>query len=113
MIGQKERDEIESSQFAANAVEPHTTQSGFFFFDVGDIPSPLAGAHLYVTGVNDAKGHELMYFEIPMEVGASWRVFLAAMDAFPEPQYPHRTIIIRYVEHLADTSVAASTHSSP
>lgn len=67
VIGQKERDEIESSQFAARAVEPHTTQSGFFFFDVGDIPSPLAGAHLYVTGVNDAQGHELMYFEIPME----------------------------------------------
>ncbi|HWY04669.1 MAG TPA: hypothetical protein VNX60_13420 [Candidatus Acidoferrum sp.] len=63
----KERDEIESSQFAAKAVEPHGTQSGFFFFDVGDIPSPLAGAHIYVTGVNDAKGKELMYFEIPMQ----------------------------------------------
>jgi hypothetical protein len=66
-VSQKERDEIESSQFAARAVEPHTTQSGFFFFDVGDIPSPLAGAHIYVTGVNDAKGTELMYFEIAME----------------------------------------------
>jgi nicotinamidase-related amidase len=65
-ISQKERDEIESSQFVAKAVEPHTTQSGFFFFDVGDIPSPLAGAHIYVTGVDDAKGTELMYFEIPM-----------------------------------------------
>jgi hypothetical protein len=66
-VSQKERDEIESSQFAARAVEPHTTQSGFFFFDVGDIPSPLAGAHVYITGVNDAKGTELMYFEIAME----------------------------------------------
>jgi hypothetical protein len=66
-IGQKERDEIESSQFAAKAVEPHTTQSGFLFFDVEDIAAPLAGAHIYVTGVNDAKGTELMYFEIPME----------------------------------------------
>ncbi|MGB2602101.1 MAG: hypothetical protein WBC78_00810, partial [Candidatus Sulfotelmatobacter sp.] len=28
-ISQKERDEIESSQFAAKAVEPHSTQSGF------------------------------------------------------------------------------------
>jgi hypothetical protein len=65
-ITQKERDEIESSQFAAKAVEPHTTQSGFFFFDVEDIPAPLAGARIFVSGVNDAKGTELMYFEIPM-----------------------------------------------
>jgi nicotinamidase-related amidase len=66
-ISQKERDEIESSQFAAKAVEPHTTQSGFFFFDVEDITTPLAGAHIFVTGVDDAKGTELMYFEIPLE----------------------------------------------
>jgi hypothetical protein len=66
-ISKKEMDEIESAQFAAKAVEPHTTQSGFLFFDVGGISAPLAGAHLYVTGVNDAKGSELMYFEIPME----------------------------------------------
>jgi hypothetical protein len=65
-ISQKQRDEIESSRFAARAVEPHTTQSGFLFFDVEDIPSPLAGARIYVSGVNDAKGTELMYFEIPM-----------------------------------------------
>jgi nicotinamidase-related amidase len=66
-ISQKERDEIESSQFAAKAVEPHTTQSGFFFFDVEDISKPLAGARIFLTGVDDAKGTELMYFEIPME----------------------------------------------
>lgn len=66
-LSQKERDEIDSSQFAARAVEPHATQSGFVFFDVGDIPAPLAGAHIYVTGINDARGTELMYFEIPME----------------------------------------------
>jgi hypothetical protein len=60
-------DEIESSQFAARAVEPHTTQSGFLFFDIGDLTAPLAGAHIYVSGVNDAKGIELMYFEIALE----------------------------------------------
>lgn len=65
-ITQKERDEVESSQFAAKAVEPHATQSGFFFFDVQGINEPLAGAHIYVTGVDDAKGTELMYFEIVM-----------------------------------------------
>jgi hypothetical protein len=66
-VSQKEKDEVESSQFAARAVEPHSTQSGFFFFDIEDIPAPLAGAHIYVTGVDDAKGTELMYFEIPMD----------------------------------------------
>jgi hypothetical protein len=34
---------------------------------VEDISAPLAGAHIYVTGVNDAKGTELMYFEVPLE----------------------------------------------
>lgn len=66
-ITSKQMDEIESAQFAAKAVEPHTTQSGFLFFDVGDVTAPLAGAHLYVTGINDASGKELMYFELPLE----------------------------------------------
>jgi hypothetical protein len=65
-LSQKERDEIETSQFVAKAVEPHTTQSGFLFFDVEDVNAPLEGSRLFVTGVNDAKGTELMYFEIPL-----------------------------------------------
>ncbi len=63
-ISKKEMDEIESSQFAAKAVEPHTTQSGFLFFDVGGIDSVLQGANIDITGVADAKGTELLYFEI-------------------------------------------------
>jgi hypothetical protein len=66
-ISQKEMDEIESSQFAAKAVEPHGTQSGFLFFDVGGISSPLPGANIDITGVADAKGSELMYFEISVD----------------------------------------------
>jgi hypothetical protein len=66
-ITQKERAEVESSQFAARAVEPHNTQSGFLFFDVEGITAPLAGAHINITGVNDAKGAELFYFDIPMD----------------------------------------------
>jgi hypothetical protein len=66
-VGQKEMDEIESSQFEARAVEPHGTQSGFLFFDIGGISSPLAGATLDITGVADAKGNELMYFEIALD----------------------------------------------
>jgi hypothetical protein len=37
------------------------------FFDVSGISTPLAGATFYVAGINDAKGNELMYFEIPLE----------------------------------------------
>jgi hypothetical protein len=60
-------EEIQNAQFVAKAVEPHSTQSGFLFFDVSDQSTPLAGAHFYLTGVRDAKGNELMYFEIPLE----------------------------------------------
>lgn len=63
-VGKKEMDEIEAAQFAARAVEPHTTQSGFVFFDTGGINSPLPGANIDVTGIRDAKGNELMFFEI-------------------------------------------------
>jgi hypothetical protein len=65
-LSEKDRYQIEAAQFAAKAVEPHTTQSGFLFFDVEEIKDPLVGAHLYVSGVNDAKGTELMYFETAM-----------------------------------------------
>jgi hypothetical protein len=66
-IGKDAMDEIQNAQFAARAVEPHGTQSGFMFFDVSGISSPLAGAHFYLTGVRDSKGNELMYFEVPLE----------------------------------------------
>src|SRR5438552_771944 len=66
-ISRKEMDEIESSQFAAKAVEPHGTQSGFLFFDVGGISSPLPGATIDIDGITDAKGSELMYFEIAVD----------------------------------------------
>jgi hypothetical protein len=66
-VGKEALDEINEAQFSAHAVEPHTTQSGFLFYDVSGISAPLAGANFYLTGVRDAKGQELMYFEIPME----------------------------------------------
>lgn len=66
-VSKKQMDEIESAQFAARAVEPHTTQSGFLFFDVGGINSPLRGANIDATGISDGKGNELMFFEIPMD----------------------------------------------
>lgn len=59
--------ELESAKFLARAVEPNGTQAGFLFFDVGNMRNPLAGAHLYITGLKDNNGNELMYFEIPLE----------------------------------------------
>ena len=66
-VTRQEMDEVESSQFAAKAVEPHTTQSGFLFFDIADLNSPLRGANIDITGVTDSKGNELMFFEIPVD----------------------------------------------
>jgi hypothetical protein len=66
-ISKDAMEEIQNTQFVAKAVEPHGTQSGFMFFDVSDVANPLAGAHFYLTRVRDAKGNELMYFEVPLE----------------------------------------------
>ena len=60
-------EEIDRLRFLARAVEADSTQAGFFFFDVEDVPNPLAGGYLYVTGLRNADGQELFYFEIPME----------------------------------------------
>ena len=67
VVGKEALDEMQNSQFAAKAIEPHSTQSGFLFFDVTGISTPLAGATFYLNGVRDAKGNELLYFEVPLE----------------------------------------------
>ena len=77
-MSEKAMDEMDRAQFGAKAVEPHSTARGFLFFDVSDISNPLAGANFYLTGVRDAKGTELMYFEIALEK------YLSA----PEPNNP-------------------------
>jgi hypothetical protein len=65
-VSKKNRDEIDAAMFSAKAVAPHENQAGFFFFDVSGISQPLAGARLYITGLTNNDGQELMYFEIPM-----------------------------------------------
>jgi hypothetical protein len=64
-------DEVQSAQFGAKAVEPNTTREGFLFFDVKGVREPLRGAKLYVTGVRDGSGNDLMYFEIPLDKDTS------------------------------------------
>jgi len=66
-ITKAQMDEIEQSQFAARAVEPHTTQSGFLYFDIAGVNSPLQDAIIDIDGVNDARGNELLFFEISMD----------------------------------------------
>ena len=63
---QQQLDEITRAHFAAEAVEPHTTRSGFLFFDIENVQQPVAGAHIYLTGVLDSRGSELLYFEVPL-----------------------------------------------
>jgi hypothetical protein len=66
-LSQEDRDEVDRARFQAEAVEPNNTQAGFVFFDVGGLDNPLDGATLYVTGIRDNGGTELMYFEIPLK----------------------------------------------
>jgi hypothetical protein len=66
-LSQNDRDELDHAAFSAHAVEPHASQQGFLFFDVGDLDNPAQGARLFVTGVNDAHNHELMYFEVELQ----------------------------------------------
>ena len=66
---QEQYQELTKAAFVAEAVEPHATKSGFLFFDIEGIKEPVAGARLYLTGVHDANGNELMYFEISLVAG--------------------------------------------
>jgi hypothetical protein len=60
-------DELDQAMFKVKAVEPHATRAGFMFFDYSGLSNPLEGATLYITGIRDNNGSELMYFEIPLE----------------------------------------------
>lgn len=66
-LKKEEMEEVQDSRFAAKGVEPHATQAGFVFFDVQGIDDPLAGAHLYVSGLRNSQGQELIFFDIPLE----------------------------------------------
>jgi hypothetical protein len=66
-VSKEAQEEFESAQFAAKAVEPHSSQAGFLFFDVEGLATPLVGARFYLTGVRDSNGNETMYFEVPLD----------------------------------------------
>ena len=63
---QQQLEEVNRAKFSAYAVEPHSTQSGFLFFDMEGVRNPTQGAHIYLSGLRNASGIELMYFDIPV-----------------------------------------------
>lgn len=63
---QQQYDELTRAKFTAAAVEPHSTQSGFLFFDVLGVSQPVDGAHIYLTRIRNSSGNELMYFEVAL-----------------------------------------------
>jgi len=66
-LKKEEQEEIDNSRFAAQAVEARATRAGFLFFDVEGIDDPLTEAHLYVSGLRNSQGQELIFFDIPLE----------------------------------------------
>jgi hypothetical protein len=68
-ISKEVRDEYESAQFLTVPVTPHSTHSGYLFFDMLE-ETPEPGARLYISGIK-AGTKDLFYFEIPMDRPAS------------------------------------------
>jgi hypothetical protein len=64
-ISKEVRDEYESAQFLTVPVTPHSTHSGYLFFDMLE-ETPEPGARLYISGIK-AGTKDLFYFEIPMD----------------------------------------------
>jgi hypothetical protein len=59
--------DFKAADFVSLTVAPHSTQSGYLFFDVNDLEKPLPGAKLLVREIKDADGAELFYFEAPFD----------------------------------------------
>ncbi|MGC2697847.1 MAG: hypothetical protein WA738_18825 [Candidatus Angelobacter sp.] len=69
-IHKEVRDEYESAQFVTVPVTPHSTNSGYLFFDTMGTDMQAPGAHLYVSGIK-ADSKELFYFDLPMDKPSS------------------------------------------
>lgn len=61
------KEDFDTFEYGALAVEPHTTRAGFLFYDLTGVRSPLKGAHMYLRVLRDADGAELYSFEIPFD----------------------------------------------
>jgi len=68
---QKAREELDRARFNFLAIEPHTTRAGFLFFDSSLVSDAITGSYVYVSGVRNAQGQELLYFELSVEKAES------------------------------------------
>jgi hypothetical protein len=65
---QKIEADFDRFEYAALAVEPHTTRAGFLFYDMQGLgDTPLHGGKLVLRELRDSMGSELFYFEIPFD----------------------------------------------
>jgi hypothetical protein len=69
-VGKTARDEVPLAIFSNVPVTPHSTNSGFLFFDVLGVRDPEEQAHLYISGIRSGS-KELFYFDIPLPQLAS------------------------------------------
>lgn len=61
-------EDFDALGFQAFAVEAHSTQSGFLFYDINGLDRPfLKGAQLYLKRLHNAEGKELFNFTIPFD----------------------------------------------
>jgi hypothetical protein len=78
-VDKKILDDDKDFGFSQTIIPPHTTASGFLFYDIKDLEDPpLRGAELYVKMIHaktDAKDTELFGFSVPFEK------YLAVADA--------------------------------
>jgi hypothetical protein len=66
------RDEAQVAMFQTVPVTPHSTNSGFLFFDVLGLDKAEQDAHLYLTGIKSGT-EQLFYFDIPLHQDAGPR----------------------------------------
>ena len=60
--------EFEQRAFKAPVVPPKSSVSGFFYYLTGNLPDPVPGSAIYLSGVKDLNtGRELFYFEISLD----------------------------------------------
>lgn len=65
---EKIESDFDHFEYAALAVEPHTTRAGFLFYDMQGLgDTPLHGGKLVLRELRDSGGNELFYFEIPFD----------------------------------------------
>ncbi|HLQ50174.1 MAG TPA: hypothetical protein VK129_01675, partial [Terriglobales bacterium] len=64
---EKAQEELDHALFNFIAVEPHTTRAGFLFFDSSLVHDAISGSYVYVNGVRNSQGQELLYFELSVE----------------------------------------------